>query len=68
MQFVTTFKKVWPNLKQYYEIFLSEFYESGKQKLPSLTNDWENCSWSWYKNLFLEKCKNQQVFLFDEDV
>ena len=62
------FQKVWPNLKPYYERFLSEFYENGKQKSPTTTNVWENCSWSWYKNSFLEKFKNLQVFLFDEDV
>ena len=28
-------KKVWPNLKPYYERFFSEFYENGKQKLCS---------------------------------
>ena len=52
---MTISKIVGPNLKPYYERVLSEFYENGKQKLPSLTNDWENCSWSWYKNSFLEK-------------
>ena len=33
------YKKVGPNLKPYYERFLSEFYENGKQKLPSTSND-----------------------------
>ena len=39
MQFVTPSKNVGPNLKPYYERFLSEFYENGNQKLPSTTND-----------------------------
>ena len=38
MQFVTPSKKVGPNLKPYYKLFLSEFYDNGKQKLPSTTN------------------------------
>ena len=54
MQFVTPSKNVGPNLKPYYERFLSEFYENGNQKLPSTRNDWEICSWSWCKNLFWE--------------
>ena len=52
MQFVTPSKNVGPNLKPYYERFLSEFYENGNQKLPSTRNDWEICSWSWCKNSF----------------
>ena len=52
--FFTPSKKVWPNLKLYYERSLSEFYENGKQKLPSTTNDWENYTWSWCQNLFWE--------------
>ena len=39
MQFVTPLKTVGPNLKPYYERFLSEFYENGNQKLPSTRND-----------------------------
>ena len=45
MQFVTTSKRVWPNLKSYSERFLSEFYENGKQNLPTLTNNWVIESW-----------------------
>ena len=52
---LTPLKKVWHNLKPYSERFLSEFYENGKQKLPNTKNDWENCSWSWCKNLVWEK-------------
>ena len=33
-------KRVVPNLKLYSPRFLSEFYENGKQNLPTLTNDW----------------------------
>ena len=39
MQFVTSLKTVGPNLKPYFERFLSEFYENGKSKIPSTTND-----------------------------
>ena len=39
MHFFTPSKKVGPNLKPYSERFLSEFYENGKQNLPTLTND-----------------------------
>ena len=39
---MTISKIVGPNLKPYYERVLSEFYENGKQKMPSTTNHWEN--------------------------
>ena len=38
MQFVPISKIVGPNVKPNYEIFLSEFYDNGNQKLPSTTN------------------------------
>ena len=62
--FFTPSKKVWPNLKLYYQRSLSDFYENGKQKFPSTTNDWENCSWSWCTKSFWKKCKNLQISLF----
>ena len=37
--FLTPSKKVGPNLKPYSERFLFEFYENGKQKLPTTIND-----------------------------
>ena len=49
MHFFTPSKKVGPNLKPYSERFLSEFYENGKQNLPTLTNDWVIDSWSGCK-------------------
>ena len=64
---MTVLKKVLPNLKLYYERFWSEFYENGKQKLPSTTNDWEDCSWSWCKKSFWEKVKKSASILFNED-
>ena len=39
MHFFTPSKKVGLNLKSYSERFLTEFYENGKQKLPSTIND-----------------------------
>ena len=56
MHFFTPSKKVGPNLKPYYERFLSEFYENGKQNLQvqqmteqiaaevdTKINLWKNC-------------------------
>ena len=48
---MTPSKNVGPNLKPYSERFLFEFYENGKQKLPSTIIDWENCKLNWGKKI-----------------
>lgn len=62
MQFVTTSKKVWPNLKPYYKRFLSEFYKNGKKSCLAQQMTGKIAVEVDKKNLFGKKCKNLQVF------
>ena len=59
-------KKIQPNLKPYSERFLPEFYENGKQKLPSTINKMtEKISVKVHAKIpFGKKCKNQQKRFF----
>ena len=50
MQFVTPSKKVGPNLKPYYQRFLSEIYENSKQQMTEKSAVEVDAS-----NLFREK-------------